>query len=115
MYRGPATCASNSTHLAQPDFMINRSLKINACINLLHAFLFLFRRSCIVSISYPLESRAIAAAKILLIDAKDTGCRIVLPLVDEVYSVFVGMQGSCASRNAVSAIEYIRRTREELN
>ena len=55
------------------------------------------------------------ATKILLTDAKITGCRIALPLVDEVYSVFVEMQGSRASWSAVSAVEYIRRTRTELD
>lgn len=115
MCEGPVGCTSNCTQLTQPDSTISRSLKMDACINLLHAFLFLFHHNCIVNASHPLESRAVTAAKILLADAKDTGCRAMLPLLDEVYSVFVDMQNSHASRNAISAVEYIHRTRTELD
>lgn len=111
---GAATSPYRSTPHAQPDLMISRSLKISACIKLLHAFLFLRRRSCIVYYSHPLESRASTATMILIADAKDSGSRVILPLVDEVCSVFVDMQRSGVSRIAVSVVEQISRARAEL-
>lgn len=109
-----ATRTTTNTHHTRSDSMISRSLQISACINLLHAYLFLLRCSCKVHLSHPLESRVMTATKILLTDAKVTGCRVVLPLVDEVYSGFLEMQDSHASQSAASAVECIRRTRTEL-
>lgn len=83
----------------------------NACINLLHAFLFLWNCSSNVQVSHAVESRAITAVTILLTFRKTGGREVDIPLIDEVYSVFIGMQQSGLSRIAAFAIDQISRLR----
>lgn len=95
----------------QPPTMSRRTRITKACINLLHAFLFLWHCSSNVQVSHPVESRAITAVTILTTLGKRGGCEVDMPLIDEVYSVFLEMQRSGVSRIAAFAIDQISRLR----
>lgn len=97
--------------LLQPQSPSRCTHMTNACVDLLHAFLFLWNCSSDPQVSHPVDSRAITAVTILLTLGKSAGYGIEMPLIDEVYSVFLEMQRSGLSRTAAFATTEISRLR----